>query len=165
MEAISLGETQYTAQEVAEQVGRMARRRNLEPRVLPMDGYPVRNLTEEPMVVFVVATTGEGECPDNMKKAWRFLRRKELPRNSLAGMDFAVFGMGDSSYEKFNAVARMLNARLKQLGGNEIVQRGLGDDQSENGESKKGDCDRKSILLKQNVHFLPMFFTNVYTFL
>lgn len=39
---------------------------------------------------------------------------------------FSVFGLGDSSYEKFNAVARRLNTRLKQLGAVELNPIGLG---------------------------------------
>jgi sulfite reductase alpha subunit-like flavoprotein len=100
---------------------------------MAMDAYQIRSLTDERLVVFVIATTGEGEAPDNMKKSWRFLRRQDLPRKSLADVEFAVFGMGDSSYEKFNAIARMMNSRLQQLGAKELVTRGLGDDQSEYG--------------------------------
>ena len=38
----------------------------------------------------------QGEIPDSMKRFWRFLLRKSLPANSLAGMQTAVFGLGDS---------------------------------------------------------------------
>ena len=38
----------------------------------------------------------QGEVPDSMKRFWRFLLRKSLPVNSLAGMQTAVFGLGDS---------------------------------------------------------------------
>ncbi len=38
----------------------------------------------------------QGEVPDNMKGFWRFLLRKSLPVNSLAGASTAVFGLGDS---------------------------------------------------------------------
>ena len=31
-----------------------------------------------------------------MKQFWRFLLRKSLPADSLAGVTFAVFGLGDS---------------------------------------------------------------------
>lgn len=34
------------------------------------------------------------------------ISRKSLPRNSLVDVKFTVFGMGDSGYDKFNAVAR-----------------------------------------------------------
>ena len=48
-------------------------------------------LCDEPPVCL-----GQGELPDNMKQFWRFLLRKSLPADSLAGVTFAVFGLGDS---------------------------------------------------------------------
>ena len=42
------------------------------------------------------AAPTQGEVPDSMKRFWRFLLRKNLPVNSLAGMHTAVFGLGDS---------------------------------------------------------------------
>lgn len=36
-------------------------------------------------------------------------------------MRFAVFGLGDSGYAKYNAAARKLHARLLQLGAAELV--------------------------------------------
>ena len=119
-----------TAQEVAEQIAEMARRRNFEPRLSSMDAYPRAQLDDEALVLFVCSTTGEGTCPDNMARFWRFLLRKDLPPSVLGRMHFGIFGLGDSSYSKFNAVARRLGARLLQLGATEICSRGLGDDQS-----------------------------------
>ena len=37
-----------------------------------------------------------------MRRFWRFLLRKSLAADSLASMRYAVFGMGDSAYVKFN---------------------------------------------------------------
>lgn len=44
----------------------------------------------------------QGDPPDNMRRFWRFLLRKSLPPDSLAGCHVAVFGLGDSSYPNFN---------------------------------------------------------------
>ena len=55
----------------------------------------------QPVVVFVCATTGQGDEPDNMKQFWRFLLRKSLPHDSLAAVQFSVLGLGDSSYAKY----------------------------------------------------------------
>ncbi|CAI5794570.1 NADPH-dependent diflavin oxidoreductase 1 [Podarcis lilfordi] len=41
-----------------------------------LDAYPVAKLIEEPLAIFVCATTGQGDPPDNMKNFWRFLFRK-----------------------------------------------------------------------------------------
>ena len=57
-------------------------------------------LLYEPVVVFVCSTTGQGDEPDNMKKTWRLLLRKSLPPDSLAPVQFAVLGLGDSSYQR-----------------------------------------------------------------
>ncbi len=37
-----------------------------------------------------------------MRRFWRFLLRKSLPPDSLAATAYAVFGLGDSGYPKFN---------------------------------------------------------------
>lgn len=57
-------------------------------------------LVFQPVVVFVCATTGQGDEPDNMRHFWRFLLRKSLPKDSLAAVRFCVLGLGDSSYQK-----------------------------------------------------------------
>jgi Sulfite reductase, alpha subunit (flavoprotein) len=53
---------------------------------------------------------------------------KNLSKNSFANLNFTVFGLGDSSYDDFNVIARKLFIRLKQLGGNPFHDKGLGDD-------------------------------------
>ncbi|SAM07014.1 hypothetical protein [Absidia glauca] len=117
------------ALDVAETLGRQARRRLFKVRVVAMDDYDRTQLEDEKLIVFVCSTTGQGEEPANMKKFWRFLLKKSLPRNLFAGIDCAVFGLGDSSYRKFNYPAKKLYRRLEQLGGNLIHTRGDGDDQ------------------------------------
>ncbi|KAI9336219.1 hypothetical protein DFJ73DRAFT_850762 [Zopfochytrium polystomum] len=71
----------------------------------------------------------QGEEPTNMRKFWRFLLRKSLPRDSLTSLRYAVFGLGDSSYPRFNFPAKKLFKRIQQLGGDPLLPRGDGDDQ------------------------------------
>ncbi|XP_011368194.1 NADPH-dependent diflavin oxidoreductase 1 isoform X1 [Pteropus vampyrus] len=130
---VLFGSQTGTAQDVSERLGREARRRRLGCRVQALDSYPVVNLINEPLVIFVCATTGQGDPPDNMKNFWRFIFRKNLPSTSLCQMDFAVLGLGDSSYAKFNFVAKKLYRRLLQLGGTALLPVCLGDDQHELG--------------------------------
>jgi sulfite reductase alpha subunit-like flavoprotein len=151
------------ARDVAERVGREAARRLVAPRVVAMDDYDVGDLPDEAMVVCVCATTGDGDVPSTMASFWRFLLRRDLPRanagganagganagaaagddggggGALAGVKFAVFGLGDSAYAQFNVVARKLHARLVQLGAAAMHPLTLGDDQSPFGLA--GDVD------------------------
>lgn len=71
-----------------------------------------------------------GVVPNNMSTFWKHLLKRSIPISALAHLKYAVFGFGDSSYEKFNAAARKLSVRLRQLGATELLPIGLGDDQS-----------------------------------
>lgn len=68
-----------------------------------------------------------------MKNFWKFLLRKSLPSDSLSSLNFGVIGLGDSSYSKFNFVAKRLHKRLLQLGASAIEPVGLCDDQHDLG--------------------------------
>ncbi|XP_029300133.1 NADPH-dependent diflavin oxidoreductase 1 [Cottoperca gobio] len=122
-----------TAQDTAQRIARQAQRRQLQVQVLPLDNYNVANLISESLVVFVCATAGQGDPPDNMKNFWKFVFRKSLPVGSLSRLDCAILGLGDSSYPKFNFVAKKLHKRLLQLGASVLLPVGLADDQHDLG--------------------------------
>lgn len=141
-----------TALEAAEQIAREALRRLFSVRLCSVDEYPAvrpplllslsgkythtflkEELVHESLVVFVVSTTGAGQEPRSMKGLWTMLLRSDLPSDLFEDMDCAVFGLGDSSYEKFCWAAKKLSRRLLSLGAREIVERGEADDQHLNG--------------------------------
>lgn len=132
---ILYGSETGTAQEFAESVWRESKRYHFEGLVTPMNSYDILSLVNEKLVVFVCSTTGVGEEPENMKLFWKFLLRKSLPADSLSGMRFTVIGFGDSSYEKFNFVAKKLHKRLLQLGATPLLDLALCDDQHDLGPS------------------------------
>lgn len=121
------------ALDAAERIGRESERRGCPVVVRPVDDYDARCLPEEDTVIFVVSTTGQGDTPDSMKVFWRFLLQKSLSKQWLEGVRYAVFGLGDSGYQKFNFVAKKLDNRLLDLGATAVVERGLGDDQHPSG--------------------------------
>lgn len=90
-----------------------------------MDSYHVQDLVEEEIAIFVCSTTGQGETPDNMTKFWKFLLRKDLPKNSLKKLNYGVIGLGDSRYPMFNYVAKKLHKRLLLLGATPLLSTGL----------------------------------------
>jgi sulfite reductase alpha subunit-like flavoprotein len=108
-------------------------REQVKANISSISSYDVTQLPEEEVIIFVLSTTGDGECPSSMVGFWKFLLQKNLPKTSLASVAVAVFGLGDSSYEKYNAAARRLMMRVKQLGAKELVPLGLGDDQHTHG--------------------------------
>ncbi|KAB7500024.1 NADPH-dependent diflavin oxidoreductase 1 [Armadillidium nasatum] len=98
-----------------------------------MDDCSLQELTEEKLVVFVAATTGQGDDPANMKTFFQTLWNKRSNRNLLKDMYYGVLGLGDSSYQKFNFAAKRLNKLIQILGAKPIINIGLADDQHELG--------------------------------
>ncbi|KAH7888220.1 hypothetical protein F5I97DRAFT_1806465 [Phlebopus sp. FC_14] len=122
-----------TAQEAADRIARECRRGHYQCRVRNMGKYSPDQLISEHLVVFVIATTGSGMEPRAMTPLWTMLLRSNLPDDLLEDLDFCVFGLGDTSYEKFCWPAKKLSRRLASLGGREICARGEGDDQHQLG--------------------------------
>ena len=91
------------------------------------------------VVLFIVATTGDGEPTDNFRKMYdQFLRytkpeqQEELKsfaqRGTFSSRSFAVFGLGDTSYKYYNKVGVDVDEWLgKQFGARRIAPIGLGD--------------------------------------
>lgn len=98
-----------------------------------MDCFDPSCLPRERYVVFVVSTMGQGDPPDSMKDFWTYLTRKSLGARWLEGLFYAVFGLGDSTYGKYNYPAKKLDRRLFNLGAERITEKGLGDDQHSSG--------------------------------
>lgn len=68
-----------------------------------------------------------------MTTLWNQLLRSDLPPDLFADMAFAVFGLGDTAYEKFCWPAKKLSRRLEGLGAREVCPRGEGDEQHQLG--------------------------------
>jgi sulfite reductase alpha subunit-like flavoprotein len=117
------------SQDVAERVVRESKLRHYSPVLMAMESYDVRLLPSERLVIFVASTTGQGDEPRNMKSFWRFLLRRSLSASALAKLSFAVFGLGDSGYQKYNVTAKKLFRRMQGLGAIAVHSLGLGDDQ------------------------------------
>ena len=122
-------ETQGTAHNLALQLCHQAKCRHFSTRVMAMDAYDRSCLPEEEIVIFICSTCGIGQEPSNMSKFWRFLLRKNIPHSLFSSIQYAVFGLGDSSYEHFSFVGKKLDRRMEQLSATRLIERGDGDDQ------------------------------------
>ncbi len=133
---ILFGSQTGTSEDVAERVARDGMTLGVKPIVSSMNQFGVEKLvsiSSTTVVIFIAGTTGQGDTPDNMKIFWKNLCRAHLSRDFLNKMNYAVIGLGDSSYEKYNFVGKKLYRRLKQLGANPLLDLCLGDDQHDLG--------------------------------
>ncbi|KUI68704.1 NADPH-dependent diflavin oxidoreductase 1 [Cytospora mali] len=121
------------SQEIAQEIGRAAERLRFQTDIEEMNDVPLRELAQYSLAIFVTSTTGQGDVPVNAAHFWKSLLRKKLPPTCLSQLRFTTFGLGDSSYPKFNWAARKLQKRLLQLGAIEFHPAGEGDERHDNG--------------------------------
>lgn len=89
--------------------------------VSDMASYKQAALKSEQTVIIITATYGEGEPPEGAELFHKWLMGKRAPE--LKGLNFAVLGLGDSSYEFFNKTAQDFDTRLEVLGGTRLLER------------------------------------------
>jgi len=77
------------------------------------------------LAVFMVATYGEGDPTDN---AVEFHEKLTSDGMDLSGMKFAVFGLGNKTYEHFNKMGKICDKKLEELGAKRVHVLGVGDD-------------------------------------
>lgn len=132
---ILYGSETGNAQDVAEEICRLTSRLHFHSVVIDLDSIQLRDLLRYTIVVFVVSTTGQGEFPQNARAFWKTLLSGALKAKVLRKLVFASFGLGDSSYPRYNVAHRMLHARLLQLGAKAVCDRGEGNEQHPEGHA------------------------------
>eukprot|EP00437_Effrenium_voratum_P033959 CAMPEP_0181476616 /NCGR_PEP_ID=MMETSP1110-20121109/41797_1 /TAXON_ID=174948 /ORGANISM="Symbiodinium sp., Strain CCMP421" /LENGTH=1846 /DNA_ID=CAMNT_0023601901 /DNA_START=106 /DNA_END=5646 /DNA_ORIENTATION=- len=107
------------------------KRRGMKAKCLSLNDVAISDLPEESKVLAIVATAGQGEMPKSAVKFWQDMETflETAPEDYLKDTQFAVFGLGDSSYVFFNEAARKIDEAFEKLGGQRVQQMGQGDDQ------------------------------------
>jgi sulfite reductase (NADPH) hemoprotein beta-component len=126
------------AESLSKRLAGRGKARGLKTMVMAMNSYPVEDLQKEENVVMVTSTAGQGEFPQNGRSFWEDI--KSTTDIDLSNVHFAVFALGDSHYwprkeDKvyYNKPGKDLNARVLFLGGKQLTDVGLGDDQDPDG--------------------------------
>ncbi|KIV85259.1 hypothetical protein PV11_00979 [Exophiala sideris] len=122
-----------TSQDFAEEIGRCLERLHFDTDVAGLDAVTYGDLAPYTLTVFVIATTGQGDFPENARRFWTSLLRKKLSPTTLSGVQYALVGLGDTSYPKFNWAARKLDKRLRQLGATALLESCEADEQGDEG--------------------------------
>ncbi|CAN3364537.1 NADPH-dependent diflavin oxidoreductase 1 [Diutina catenulata] len=134
MISILYGSETGNAQDYAEYVGVRLRYHGLSPTVSAMDDFPLESLiTKTKYLIVVCSTTGQGALPRNARQLFQFLLRRDLPSDFLDHLQITSFGLGDSTYAKFNYASKKIHRRLVQLGATELSPRCEADEMGELG--------------------------------
>lgn len=120
-----------TAERFAQRFAREALSRyDLGCVVADLDDYDfgdILRLTKTHLIVFILATYGEGEPTDNAIIFQNFVN-SEIAKAELQSLHYSVFGLGSSSYTHYNAMIRRLDESLSARDAQRVGSLGMGDD-------------------------------------
>ncbi|MZX51161.1 NADPH-dependent assimilatory sulfite reductase flavoprotein subunit [Klebsiella pneumoniae] len=93
----------------------------LAAKLVNAGDYKFKQIAAEKLLVVVTSTQGEGEPPEEAVALHKFLFSKKAPK--LDGTAFAVFGLGDTSYEFFCQSGKDFDNKLAELGAERLLDR------------------------------------------
>ncbi|KAG7399021.1 hypothetical protein PHYBOEH_009912 [Phytophthora boehmeriae] len=129
--AILFGSQTGTAEGFAEVLKKEGRKAGFQTHALDLEDYEAaKKLPEEKLVVFVMATYGEGDPTDNAVEFIEYLKDKQdvLGDNGLQGVGYTVFGLGNTQYEHYNEIGRIVDKLMEKHGAHRVFHYGEGDD-------------------------------------
>lgn len=118
-----------TAEDFAQRLANDGKQYGLYTKVYDVEDYDTDNFvgSKHSLIVFCVATYGEGEPPEMALQFHEWLTSEERSESLLNGSKFAVFGLGDRTYDFFNKMGKIVDKQLSKLGAERIHERGQGD--------------------------------------
>ncbi|CAG8152472.1 unnamed protein product [Penicillium salamii] len=137
---IFYGSQTGTAEDYASRLAKEGSQRfGLKTMVADIEDYDYENLDkfpEDKVAFFVLATYGEGEPTDNAVEFYQFFTGEDVAFESgaaaedspLSAMKYVAFGLGNNTYEHYNAMVRQVDTALSKLGAQRIGTAGEGDD-------------------------------------
>ncbi|KAJ2892773.1 putative nadph-cytochrome p450 reductase protein [Zalerion maritima] len=126
-----------TAEDYASRLAKEGKSRfGLETMVADLEDFDYDNLDAMPsdkVVMFVLATYGEGEPTDNAVEFYEFVSGDDVAFSesnepALGNLNYVAFGLGNNTYEHYNFMVRNVDKALQKLGATRIGDAGEGDD-------------------------------------
>ncbi|MCA6222095.1 NADPH-dependent assimilatory sulfite reductase flavoprotein subunit [Photorhabdus antumapuensis] len=113
------------ARRLAEQLRDDLLAEKLNVNLFNASDYKFKQISQEKILIIIASTQGEGEPAEEAVALYKYLYSKKAPK--LNGAVFAVFGLGDTSYERFCQAGKDFDNRLNELGAQRLLERVDGD--------------------------------------
>ncbi len=109
------------SRECAEKTTALLIKAGLPARLHDLARYDPRSLLEETTVVLTISTWGQGEPPDDAVDFFSYVNN--LQQSSLCELRFAVFALGDTSYDNFCQCGKDLDRAFPEKGATRLLNR------------------------------------------
>ncbi len=106
---------------IAENLQQLAVAKGYNSRVVDMMDFEPADILNEQILFVIVSTHGEGDPPIPAEKLHHYLASGEA--KGLEKLQYAVFALGDSSYEFFCKTGKDFDAFLEQAGASRLIDR------------------------------------------
>lgn len=95
--------------------------------IMDIEDFHPHTSEDETMIIFVLATYGEGEPTDTVKPFYDWLYDADRKSGELADVKFAVFGLGDRQWKQFCQMGVNVDKKMAELGAERVYALGCGD--------------------------------------
>ncbi|OTA17006.1 sulfite reductase subunit alpha [Xenorhabdus vietnamensis] len=109
------------ARRLAEQLRDSLSTENLKVNLINVGDYKFKQISQERVLIIIASTQGEGEPAEEAVALHKYLYSKKAP--SMKETEYAVFGLGDTSYEHFCQAGKDFDSRLHELGAQRLLDR------------------------------------------
>lgn len=99
----------------------------MDPEEIEVEDLPKITEIPKPLLILCVATYGEGDPTDNAQSLHEYFSNADSD-SEFSGLSYAIFGLGNKTYEHYNAIGKFLDKKLEQLGAKRVFELGLADD-------------------------------------
>lgn len=110
-----------TSERLAKKLVKELKHQGHTPELSSLDTYTPSSLAEQTHALILASTYGEGDPPDGAQAFAESISLLSAPR--LDNLRYAVFALGDTSYEHFCKFGADLDARFYALGGTRLCAR------------------------------------------
>ena len=99
-----------------------------DSQVVDFFAFKEEEFDKQPLVIMCIATHYEGDPCDNTRPFFKWFKQllKDKTAKPFTGMKYAVFGLGDTSYEQFNEMGKVFDEGFEKLGATRLYDMGVG---------------------------------------
>lgn len=106
------------SKKLAVQLQTLLKKNKIQAKVSDAFQYPIEKIDKEEFLLIIMSTQGEGEPPLNAQKFYDNLANLS---KDLSGLQYAVFGLGDSSYPFFCRAGEVVDQQLQRLNAKSVL--------------------------------------------